>query len=230
MRATLVPNRRPVRTLPPSAPGLLTLSGIIAGGISVNSGGVRLNGTASGSIVLAPVTSLSGIGKAGGTVGGGVISPGNGAGIFTAGKTTSNAAFVSLSSGIGPEARTGYSFEYTQPGAPVFNSASASGNDVLRLTDLTFPISTLNSTNEINLYFNLATGVRLGDSFLGGFFTDKNAPFDTAITNATWRVFLADPTQDEPLHGSRRRDRNQRQSYAYGRARSLSRGHFEVAA
>ncbi len=180
-------------------PGLLTLSGIITGGISINSGSVRLNGMATGSIALASDASLSGIGKSSGILGGGVISPGNGAGIFTAGRATSYALSISFGSfppAFGPASRTAYAFEFTRTGAPVFNSPSASGNDLLRLTNPTTPIDPLSPSNEIHLYFNLATGVRVGDSFLGGFFTDKNAPFDTALANATWRVFLADPFGD----------------------------------
>ena len=101
---------------------------------------------------------------------------------------------------------TAFDFEFTRLGAPTFNTPAASGNDVLRLTDLTAPFSSaLTAENEIAVYFNLTTGVHLGDTFFGGFFTDKNAAFEGSIFGAKWRVFFADPLGDVDFNGTKYR-------------------------
>lgn len=185
-------------------PGLLTLSGNVAGGLTINSGSVRIDGTVTGSISLFGDGTLSGTGKSASAIGGGHISPGNSAGILTAlsvqtsvTSTPSNGVFDS-----GPPSFTAYAFEFTSLGLPVFNAPGASGNDLLRLTSASTPFgSALAADNEVALYFNLAAGVNIGDTFLGGFFTDKNAPFDGSILGATWRVFLADPFGETTFNG-----------------------------
>ena len=185
-------------------PGLLTLGGNVAGGLTINSGSVRIAGTISGAISLFGDATLSGTGRSTSAVGGGHVSPGNSAGILTASSAQSSVTSThSLGASFnGLPSFTAYAFEFTSLGAPTFNLPGASGNDLLRLTHPTTPfVSALTSDNEIALYFNLAAGVHLGDSFLGGFFTDSNAPFDGSILGATWRVFLADPFGDTTFNG-----------------------------
>lgn len=178
-------------------PGVLTLTGDTIGTIRVNSGRLNLGGVLTGGIDLAPAATLSGTGKVTARVAGGTVAPGNSAGILTAGSTAS---------AVTSSVTTSYAFEFTSLGTPDFGSPAASGNDVLRLTDLTTPFgSALSSANEIDVYFNLTTGVHLGDTFFGGFFTDKNAPFDNSVLGATWRVFLADPLGDIDFNGTKYR-------------------------
>ncbi len=173
--------------------GALTLTGSTFGTILANSGSLRFDGTLIGGIDLGRSAAISGNGKVSGRVAGGTISPGNSAGIFTAGSTAQTTP-VSVS--------TAYAFEFTSLGAPIFSTPTASGNDVLRLTDATAPFgSALTADNEIAVYFNLTTGVHLGDTFFGGFFADKNAAFEGTILGALWRVFLADPLGDTEFNG-----------------------------
>lgn len=183
-------------------PGFLSLSENLKGSLTINSGGVQIGGTFSGRITLFGDGILSGTGKTSSTISGGRISPGNGAGILTAAKMAASAS----SSSSSPLSFTASAFEFTSLGAPTFNTPAASGNDVLRLTDPTAPfISSLTADNEIAVYFNLTNGVHLGDTFFGGFFTDKNAPFGGSILGALWRVFLADPLGDVDFNGTKYR-------------------------
>ena len=195
-------------------PGLLNLTGNVTGSLTVNSGGVQIGGLVSGSVILFGDAALSGTGRANSAISGGHTSPGDSAGIFTAAAVSPSALSVPTSSGNPPPISfppglpsfTAFDFEFTRLGTPTFNTPAASGNDILRLTDPTAPFgSALAADNEIAVYFNLAAGVHLGDTFFGGFFTDKNAPFDGSILGATWRVFLADPLGDVDFNGTKYR-------------------------
>ena len=168
-------------------PGVLTLSGNVThplGTMRLNSGGIKLDGTIpfinGNGIDLANGATLSGSGTTNASVAVGIISPGGSPGILTVGTTGSQSS----------SSFTSYEFEFTKTGAPVFSNATASGNDVLRLTSSFSSLLTVE--NVINIYLNPGSGIQMADSFLGGFFTDTNAPFAGAINNATWHVFVAD--------------------------------------
>ncbi len=186
-------------------PGVLTLSGNVTHPLApmrLNSGGIKLDGTIPFTsftigIDIANGATLSGSGTTNGNVTGGIISPGGSPGILTVGSTGSKSPSSSF---------TSYDFEFTKIGEPIFSSATASGNDVLRLTNsvpfsLSGSNSPLTSENVINIYLSLGSGVQAGDTFLGGFFTDMNAPFAGSILGATWRIFIADPFGDTIFNG-----------------------------
>ncbi len=88
-----------------------------------------------------------------------------------------------------------YGFEFTQLNDPTWSNASASGNDVQRLTHGTTPFgagatpANLTAANVLNIYFNLAL-LTSGDVFRGGFFTDLNNDFTTAVGSATYNFFV----------------------------------------
>jgi len=71
-------------------------------------------------------------------------------------------------------------------------SATASLNDVLRLTDATTPfIASLASLNTVNIYFNVAT-FEEGQFFTGAFFTDAQSDFLDEIVGASFNYYVAD--------------------------------------
>jgi len=90
-----------------------------------------------------------GIGHRGGPFGAGLVGPGNSPGILTA-------------PSVNPAGGLDFAFELSQEGSPTWANAAASGNDVLRLTDLTTPFTTtLGAANVINVYFGAGdTGIR----------------------------------------------------------------------
>lgn len=144
------------------------------------------------------VSGLKNSGSIGRFLSGGTISPGSGAGILKA--LTLAPAFGAGS--FADPVPGAFAFEFTRLGAPVFGSAGASGNDVLRLTSAFTPFSgALTAANEINVYFGIGAGVRTGDTFLGGFYTDRNAAFTTSIASATYRYFVVDPLGDTTFNG-----------------------------
>ena len=89
-----------------------------------------------------------------------------------------------------PSAGTDFSFEMTGTGAPAWSLASASVNDVLHLTSAS-PFtnnSTLNSSNAVNIYFQVAS-LAAGDTFQGGFFTDATLAQSNLLTNVSTGQF-----------------------------------------
>lgn len=82
-------------------------------------------------------------------------------------------------------------FEFTQAN-PSYSSASASGNDVLRLSDLATPfVASLTSANSVDVYLSqtaLATG-----TLTGGFFTDRQADFLADVSAGIYRYFVQSP-------------------------------------
>lgn len=134
-----------------------------SGGAITNNGG-KIGGSGNlGTIVL------------GGT---GSVDPGNSPGIMTAGSTN-------------PTSGLDYNFEFTLANtAPNWNNATASGNDVLRLTDASTPFAVaLNNGNTVSIYLNVAS-LTASDIFTGGFFTDKNASFLSDISAADFKFYL----------------------------------------
>jgi len=116
---------------------------------------------------------LGGSGSLASTIAGaGLVGPGNSPGILTA-------------LAVDPSAGTDFSFEMTGTGAPAWSVASASVNDVLRLTSASpFTNSTLNSSNAVNIYFQVAS-LAAGDTFQGGFFTDATLAQSNLLTNVS---------------------------------------------
>jgi hypothetical protein len=143
--------------------GLLAVDGDIAtsSGVSVSSG-----------------ATLGGSGRLSAISGAGTVAPGNSPGILRG--TAAN-----ISTGMD------FKFEFTQAGAPTWSLATASGNDVLRLTDANTPISgTATSDNVFEIYFPTITAET---TFLGGLFTDRNASFESLISAATYNYYKRDP-------------------------------------
>jgi len=184
-------------------PGKLTLSGsnTYTGSTAINSGNVNLTGTitsSNGSVTLAPGATLSGTGRITNNIQGGMISPGNTVGILTA-------SFVTPSVDANNALRnyTNFSFEFDQTGLPNFSSATASGNDVLHLTSLSSPIQgSLTSNNIVDLYFNTGFSLQVGQIYMGGFYSNTGSPFDSEIDNATYDVFVSDPSGTTTFNGN----------------------------
>lgn len=153
------------------------------GGTWVHAGTLVVNGsiaTSSGVTVNAGGT-LAGSGTVAAISGAGMISPGNSPGILTA-------------PSVNPGGGLDFAFEFTQTGSPTWGSTTASGNDVLRLTDLSTPfVSALTSGNEVDVYLDVGS-LTIGDTFRGGFFTDLNTDFLATLENATFNYFLASGT------------------------------------
>ena len=83
-----------------------------------------------------------------------------------------------------------FAFEFTQTGDPTWNDATASGNDVLRLTDTVSPFNTaLTATNVIDIYIG-TTFLNIGDTFRGGFFTDGSTSFYEFVKNADFNIWV----------------------------------------
>ena len=132
---------------------------------------------ASSGVILDAGATLAGIGRVSGISGGGMVAPGATAGILTATALT-------------PAGGLDFSFELTGTGAPVWSNPASSTNDVLRLTDLASPFATaLSAANVIDVYFDTPT-VAIGDTFLGGIFTDRSGDFFSSIGNATFAFYV----------------------------------------
>ena len=135
----------------------------------------------SGATVAAGAT-LGGHGTVPGIDGAGLVSPGSSPGIFTA-------ASVDGSGGLD------FAFEFTAPGDPDYGNALASINDVLRLTDADpFSATPLefdgsDPDNTVDIYFDMDI-VGVGDTFRGGFFTDRNADFLSDIAGAEYNYYV----------------------------------------
>lgn len=150
------------------------------GGTWVHAGALVVNGsiaTSSGVTVNAG-GSLAGSGVVAAIAGSGSVDPGNSPGILTA-------------PSVNPAGGLDFNFEFTQLGSPTWGTATASGNDVLRLQSATTPFTaSLTSGNAINVYLDVAS-LGVGNTFRGGFFTDRDADFLASITNASFNYFLA---------------------------------------
>lgn len=115
------------------------------------------------------------VGEFGAVGGAGSINPGNSPGILTA-------------PSVDPTGGLGFNFEFTSLN-PVFSNASASVNDLLRLTPGTPFSASLSPANVVNIYFNLSDlGAGL---YTGGFFTDVQGDFRAQIAGATFNYYVA---------------------------------------
>jgi hypothetical protein len=157
----------------------LSGSSSYTGGTWAHSGTLVVDGNiaASSGVALDAGAVLGGTGRVSAISGAGLVGPGNSPGILTG-------ASVSPSGGLD------FAFEFTKTGAPIWATGTASGNDVLRLTDPTTPFTTtLGASNAIDLYLN-ATSLALNDTFQGGFFTDASSSFLSSIQNAAFTYYV----------------------------------------
>lgn len=157
----------------------LSGSGTLTGGLVLAAGPTDLDGAfaTTGAQVGAGAT-LGGHGRIGAISGAGTVAPGNSPGILTA-------------TSVDPSGGLDFAFELTEVGDPTWGSASASGNDVLRLTGATPFLHDLTAANTVAVYLNVAT-LALGDVFRGGFFTDADADFLPRVADASYLYHLAD--------------------------------------
>jgi fibronectin-binding autotransporter adhesin len=145
---------------------------------TVAAGRLAVNGSLAGGVTVQSGANLGGSGSIGGTIGGaGTVNPGNSPGILTA-------------AAVDPSAGTDFVFEFSGT-APTYGNASASVNDVLRLTGSTPFTSALSSANTKTLFLNftkaeLTVGTGSILSLEGGFFTDLQTDFTSLLNNQTW--------------------------------------------
>jgi autotransporter-associated beta strand protein len=147
------------------------------GATTVSAGRLAVNGSiaASSGVSVAAGATLGGTGTVAAITGAGLVAPGNSPGILTS-------PSADLAGGLH------FAFEFTQAGAATWDSAAASGNDVLRLTDLATPLVGLaTGDNVFNIYFAEAN-----QTYLGGLFTDLNSSFESLIAAATFNYFVRD--------------------------------------
>ncbi len=162
--------------------GTWILSGANAysGATTVSTGTLLVNGSLGNTsgVSIASGSTLGGSGSINAVLSGaGLVSPGNSPGITTA-------------TGVDPSAGTAYAFEFTATGSPTYSDATASVNDVLRLTDGTTPfVASLSGGNVVDVYFDVAS-LAGGDSFKGGFYTDLQADFLTSVENGSYAYWV----------------------------------------
>jgi len=161
---------------------LVSSAGSLASsGVTVNSGAnfVYNNNTTGFAGTVRVSGTLGGSGRFLGTIeGGGQVGPGNSPGILTAAATD-------------PTEGMDYNFEFTSTGMPTYSNNTASVNDVLRLTDATTPFtaSLTSPANVVSIYLNVSS-LTHGDTFYGGFYTDKSSSFFSSINGATYNYYL----------------------------------------
>jgi hypothetical protein len=128
-------------------------------------------------LIIASDGKLTGFGTTTAALSGsGSINPGNSPGIITA-------------PSVDPSGGLGFNLEFTSVNAsPIYGNASASGNDVLRLTALNPFAASLDGTNTVSLWLD-APAISLGDSFRGGFYTDAG-DFLTSFENANFLFYV----------------------------------------
>jgi hypothetical protein len=150
-----------------------------SGATWAHAGTLVVDGTIAGSsgVVVDAGATLGGVGRVTTIAGAGTVGPGNSPGILTA-------------TSVNPAGGLDFNFEFGKTGSPIWATGSASGNDVLRLTSGSAPItSPLSAGNVVNVYLGVES-LALGTTFQGGFFTDASADFLTSIENATFTYFV----------------------------------------
>jgi autotransporter-associated beta strand protein len=170
-------------TLTKTTAGKLTLAGSnsYSGATAVSAGTLAVDGSIASAVTVATNAVLGGSGRIASNIGGdGLIAPGNSPGI------------LQVDGQVIPTASTAFAFEFTQTGDPNWADATASVNDVLRLTNASPFQSGLTSTNIVNVYFDV-TSLANGDTFLGGFFSDRTSgqlDFDAAIGSPAYAFYV----------------------------------------
>ncbi|MBU6170529.1 MAG: autotransporter-associated beta strand repeat-containing protein, partial [Verrucomicrobia bacterium] len=167
-------------SLTKSGNGALIISGsnTYSGATVVDSGELNVNGSiASSAVKVNSEGSLSGSGTVGGISGAGSINPGNSPGILTA-------PWIDPSDGMF------LNFEITGI-KPEYSLASGSVNDVLRLTSASPFVAAMNSGNQINVYFNMAS-FDMTQAYLGGIYTDQQADFASMVSGANFNYYVQD--------------------------------------
>ncbi|MCC5850370.1 MAG: PEP-CTERM sorting domain-containing protein [Verrucomicrobia bacterium] len=150
----------------------------------VHDGQLVVNGSnaSSSGIRLGVGTDLAGSGTVAAISGAGTVSPGNSPGILT-------------TSSVDPSGGLGFQFEFTSTGSPDYSTATASINDVLRITGAIPFTQNLDGNNVVSIYLDVAS-LQLNDTFRGGFYTDENTDFLSAISNGSFQWLLADDDGD----------------------------------
>lgn len=170
--------------------GLLALTGnnSYSGPTTVSNGILAVNGQIASSVAVASGGTVAGSGLIGGILSGaGLVSPGNSPGILTA-------------SEFDPTGGLGAAFEF-RSAAPIYTSATASFNDVLRLTDASPFTTSLTGSNVINVYFDVDS-IATGNVFEGGFFTGLSAGnLLTAVQDATFQYWIKDNAGGTAFNG-----------------------------
>ena len=146
--------------------GTLTLSGVnsYTGSTTVSSGALTVNGSiaSSSGVSVSLGATLAGAGSVSNISGSGTVAPG-GSQILTATQ-------------VDPGSGLGFDFVFSQLGAPTWSNASASGNDLLHLTNATPLVSALTSANTINVDFSAISGsLASGQIYYGGLFLNTAA-------------------------------------------------------
>jgi hypothetical protein len=148
------------------------LNGSIQSASLVVNAGAVLGGTGAASLAT-----LSGAGS---------IDPGNSPGILAA-------------SDLVPTGGIDFNFEFTQEGVhPDWGNATASINDVLRLTSATPFTAPLDGSNAVSLYL---PSIDVGDQFTGGFYTDNNTNFLGSISGAAFTYYVSNVNGNVPYNG-----------------------------
>lgn len=160
----------------------LTGSSTYTGATWVHAGTLVVDGNAAASsgFTIGANATLGGSGSVAAIGGAGTVAPGNSPGILAA-------PSVDGSAGLD------FAFEFTGTGAPAYGTATASGNDVLRLTGTAAFSQSLTAANAIDVFFNVP-GLTANTVFRGGFFTDRDVAFLDSIQNASFRYYAFDPS------------------------------------
>ncbi len=162
-----------------TGPYTVTFSGAndYTGATTVTSGTLAVDGSiaSSSGLSLLAAGTLEGHGTVPEISGAGLVSPGNSPGILTA-------------ASVDPTGGLDFALEFTAD-SPDYTVATASRNDVLRLTDAVPFAAALDGSNTVGVYFD-ATEIEEDDIFLGGFYTDQNADFTDLIAGASFAYYI----------------------------------------
>ena len=129
-----------------------------------------------GGVTVGATNVLTGSGRVAGAIGGaGSVQPGASPGILTAGS-------------INPTAGTDFVLEFT--GAlPDYTAATASTNDVVRITAATPFSAAMTSANTLDMFLGV-TSIAIGNGFEGGFYTDTAADFAPSVADSTLNYYV----------------------------------------